>query len=77
MKLFELCESMPRGMYDATTDTVTKAAVDDTRKARLTLKDLNRLKKLRAFRKFQDLKRRDQLSSIYGQGEGDDDGGGM
>jgi hypothetical protein len=48
----------------------------DTRKDRLTLRDLNKLKKLRAFRKLEMLKRQDSLAIIYGQGEGDDDGGG-
>lgn len=77
MKLFEFDEPMAKGMYDATTDDVSVAKMDDTRKPRLTLRDLNRLKKLRAFRKLQDLKRQDQLAIIYGQGDGDDGGGGL
>lgn len=78
MKLFELDDQsmMPKGMYDPTSDEVATAHIDDTRKKRLTLKDLNRLKKLRAFRKLQDLKRQDELAVIYGQAEGEDDGGG-
>lgn len=75
MRLNEFESPMPKGMYDPREDEVSTAHLDDTRKSRLTLRDLNRLKKLRAFRKLQDLKRRDSLSTIYGQGEGDDDGG--
>lgn len=72
MKLIEMETTAPPGLYDASSDEITKANLTDTRKAKLTLKDLNRLKKLRAFRTLQDLKRRDSLSIIYGQG-GDDD----
>lgn len=76
MKLFEFDEQMAKGLYDPTADKVSQAALTDTRKDRMTLKDLNRLKKLRAFRRLQNLKRQDQLAVIYGQGDGDDDGGG-
>lgn len=75
MKLFELNDSMAKGFYDPTSDEVSAAQIESTRKPRLTLKDLNRLKKLRAFRKLQDLKRQDHLATIYGQA--DDDGGGI
>jgi hypothetical protein len=73
MKLYEFDENMPKGMYDATRDVVGKAKLTDTRKDVLTLGDLNRLKKLRAFRRLQDLKRQDTLTIIYGQGDGDSD----
>jgi hypothetical protein len=75
MKLFEFDNQMPLGMYDATSDEVTKAEITDTRKGKLTLRDVNRLKKLKAFRKLQNLKRQDELAVIYGQGDGEDDGG--
>jgi hypothetical protein len=63
-------------MYDPDADILGAADIMDTRKDRLTLRDLNKLKKLRAFRKLEMLKRQDSLAIIYGQGEGDDDGGG-
>ena len=75
MKLDEFDSPMPKGMYNPNEDTVSAAHLDDTRKQRLTLKDLNRLKKLRAFRKLEALKSQDRLAMIYGQGEGDEDVG--
>lgn len=53
--------------YDPDSDELNSADIMDTRKDRLTLRDLNRLKKLRAFRKLEMLKRQDTLSMIYGQ----------
>jgi len=77
MKLVEFDDGqMPLGVYDPREDEVDTQQMDDTRKPRLTLKDLNRLKKLRAFRKLEDLKRQDYLAVIYGQGDEDDEGGG-
>jgi hypothetical protein len=80
MKLYEFDSKvdpesikMP-GMYDASQDEVSKANREDTRKHVLTLKDLNRLKKLRAFRRLESLKDQDSLALIYGQAEGDDEG---
>lgn len=63
--------------YDPDSDELGAADIMDTRKDRLTLRDLNRLKKLRAFRKLEMLKRQDTLALIYGQGGGDDDDGGF
>ncbi len=74
MKLNEFDSPMPKGMYNPEDDKMSQATMDDTRKQRLTLKDLNRLKKLRAFRKLEALKAQDHLAMIYGQGDGDDDG---
>lgn len=69
-------DGMPKGFYEPSSDQFNRADMDDTRKDRLTLKDLNRLKKLRAFKKLEDLKRQDSLELIYGQGDGEDGGGG-
>ena len=77
MKLREFDEPMPKGMYDPQQDEVNTMHLDDARKPKLTLKDLNRLKKLRAYRKLQDLKRQDHLTIIYGQGDDDDGDGGL
>jgi hypothetical protein len=63
--------------YDPDSDELGAADIMDTRKDRLTLRDLNRLKKLRAFRKLEMLKRQDTLAAIYGQGGGEEDEGGF
>lgn len=80
MKLYEFdrpldseTNKMP-GMYDASQDTVNRIEKTDTRKNELTLKDLNRLKKLRAFRRLEALKDQDSLALIYGQSDGEDGG---
>lgn len=74
---FDSTQGMPKGMYDASSDTLNAADIMDTRKNKLTLKDLNKLKKLRAFRRLEDLKRQDTLGIIYGEpADGGDDGGG-
>lgn len=65
------------GMYNPQEDEVAKAAKNDTRKNILTLKDLNRLKKLRAFRRLESLKDQDSLALMYGQASGEEDDGGF
>jgi predicted RNA-binding protein with PUA-like domain len=67
MKLYEFVtpEQAQDGYYDPKADVVAAARQDDTRKARVTLKDLNRLKKMRAQRKLQSLKREDLMSVMY------------
>lgn len=77
MKIYEFDQNSNPGMYSAANDTLTKRKIEDTRKDKLTLADLNRLKKLRAFRRLEDLKRQDLLSVIYGQPEEDDGGMGL
>jgi hypothetical protein len=73
---FDSTQGIPKGMYDASADKLSSADIMDTRKNKLTLKDLNKLKKLRAFRRLEDLKRQDTLGIIYGEPAGDDEGGG-
>lgn len=72
MELNDFDNSAPT-MYDKDDDVLGAADIMDTRKDKLTLKDLNKLKKLRAFRKLEMLKRQDSLAIIYGGGGGDDD----
>jgi hypothetical protein len=74
---FDSTHGMPAGMYDASSDTLNAADIMDTRKDKLTLKDLNKLKKLRAFRRLEDLKRQDTLGIIYGEPEDGGDSGDM
>lgn len=79
MKLYEFVkpeEAMAGGFYDPAADKQNRAERDDTRRARVTLKDLNRLKKMRAQRKLEALKRQDLLGVMYGIPE-EDEGGGM
>ena len=51
---------------------------EDTRKPKLTLKHLNKMKKFKAMHNMEMLKREEILTAMYGDGEGDDggDGGG-
>lgn len=59
------------GIYNPNADKMTAADPTATRTAVLTLRDLNKLKKLRAFRRLESLKRRDRLETIYGSSDGD------
>lgn len=64
------------GYYDPTDDEFTRRSISDTRKPALKLRDLNKLKKIRAMRKLERLKRQDLLSTMYGAGEEGGFGGG-
>lgn len=75
MRLVEF-DQMPKGLYDPTQDKLNRADIMSTRKKQLSLRDINRLKKIRAFHKLEDMKRQDLISIIYSQPNGDDDGGG-
>lgn len=81
MKLFEFDDitdmSGMKGYYDPSADKVNTRNITDTRKSKLTLRDLNKLKKLRALRRHDALQQQDVLAVIYGAPAGDgDDGGG-
>lgn len=66
MKIFEFDKSeVSTGYYDPARDEFNKRHVDDTRKPVLTLAALNRLKKMRALRKLEKLKRQDLLGVMY------------
>jgi hypothetical protein len=64
-------------IYDPAEDEVGVRTPSDTRKRRLTLKDLNRLKKIRALRKLEDLKREDLLGIMYSDPAADPGMGGL
>ncbi len=72
MRIFEFVtpEQAQDGYYDPRDDELAAARPDDTRKATVTLKDLNRLKKMRAQKKLQALKREDLMSVMYATPEG-------
>lgn len=52
--------------YSPENDTYGQAQLDDTRKPRITLRHLNKLKKMRAARDIENLVRRDTLKLLYG-----------
>lgn len=65
MTLSELFESpVQQGMYDAEEDQ-RRYSMDDTRKPKVTLRQLNKLRKYREFRKVQDEERNDVVSTVY------------
>lgn len=55
--------------YTPQDDQFGQAQLDDTRRPRITLKHLNKLKKMRAARDIENLVRRDTLQMLYGTGE--------
>ncbi len=76
MKLFEFTtDDLMTGYYDPTEDKYNMRAAYKTRMPVLTLKHLNRLKKMRAVQKLEKLKRQELLSVMYAQP--DEQGGGM
>lgn len=77
MKLFELDQSdLQTAYYDPARDQMNQAKITDTRKPTLTLRALNRLKKMRALRRLEDLKRQDLFTIMYAEPEADAGGGG-
>lgn len=52
--------------YDAANDKLNQAKPDDNRKPRLTLRNLNKLKKMRAAQELENAMREDTLEIIYG-----------
>lgn len=73
MKLTEFVSADDATNYDPNNDEIGQAHRDDTRKndgERLTLKVLNHLKKMRALKKLENLKRQDILSVMYAQDAG-------
>lgn len=67
MKLYEFVtpEQAQDGYYDPKADIIAAVRQDDTRKATVTLKDLNRLKKMRAQKKLEALKKEDLMSIMF------------
>lgn len=61
--------------YDPSQDHYGQAQPRDTRKPRLTLKHLNKLKKMRAAQDLENHMRMDTLEIIYGAPEAEAGGG--
>ena len=64
------------GYYSPEDDQLNRFKKTDTRKSKLTLRAVNKLKKIKATRRLEQLKRNDMLELIYGSGGGDEGGGG-
>ncbi len=76
MKIYEFDQrDVETGYYDPSKDDMQKRNLDDTRKPLLTLAILNRLKRMRALKKLEALKRQDLLSVMYAAPEADAGGG--
>jgi hypothetical protein len=67
-------ETLSEGFIDPNEDEFLKADPDDTRKPRLTLKQLNKLKKIRATNDLETIKKESLLGVMYGIPEDDDSG---
>lgn len=79
MKLFELDDQeTSSGYYDPNADKMNQAHLGDTRRKIVTLRDINKLKKMRAKDRMEAEKKKDLLGVMYGLPEDDgQDGGGM
>lgn len=77
MRLLEFLDQQDyeTALYDPSQDEVSMRVPNDTRKTVLTLRHLNRLKRLRALDKLEGLKREDLLGIMYAAP--DESGGGM
>ena len=53
------------GYYDVEKDKYNVALIDDTRRPRFTLEHLNTLRKVREFRNYEQINRKEMLSKIY------------
>ncbi len=79
VKLLELLDQQDysTAYYDPAGDVANVKNMNDTRRPTLTLKHLNRLKRIRALRKLEDLKRQDLLGIMYSIPDESAMGGGL
>jgi hypothetical protein len=77
MRLIEFIDQqdLETALYDPAQDEVSNRVPNDTRKPVITLRHLNRLKRIRALNKLESLKREDLLGVMYAPPE--EPGGGM
>ena len=61
------------GYKNPSDNSFMRTQPDNVRKPKFTLRRLNRLKKLKATKELEQLKREDLLTMMYGQGGGEDD----
>jgi hypothetical protein len=76
MKITEVVDPNNLSYYDVNDDKIGTRQKDDTRKPKLLLRDVNKLKKIRALKRLAAMKRQDVLELMYGGGEGEDPMGG-
>jgi hypothetical protein len=79
MRLLEFIDQqdLETALYDPSQDEVSNRVPNDTRKPVITLRHLNRLKRIRALNKLEGLKREDLLGVMYAPPEEPGDMGGM
>lgn len=70
-------EAQNGGFEDIEANTMERRSMSKTRLPKLFLKDLNRLKKMRAQKKLEALKRQDLLGIMYGAPLPEEGGGGF
>jgi hypothetical protein len=56
-----------REYYEAEDDKINTIKIDDTRRAKITLKHLNKLRKKRELEKLENQERLNNLGAIYGK----------
>ena len=56
-----------REYYEAEDDKINTIKIDDTRRAKITLKHLNKLRKKRELEKLENQDRLNNLGAIYGK----------
>lgn len=61
-------------LYDPAEDKVRQAQLDDTRKPSLTLRMINRLKKMRASKRIEHATKKEFLGIMYGKPPAEDEG---
>lgn len=65
------------GRYDPEKDKLHKRELGDTRKPKLTLRIVNRMKKIRSTKRLEMAQKQDILGLMFGDNRGDGGGGGM
>ena len=61
------------GRYDPSEDKITQQDIGDTRKPKLTLRMINRLKKIRSTKNLEMAKKQELLGIMYGNPAGGED----
>ena len=70
-------EEQDIGYYNPEDDDLSRAHFSDTRKPVLTLKELNRLKRIRVTRKIDNAKKQDLLDVMYSVDDEEETSGGF
>jgi hypothetical protein len=65
------------GRYDPEKDNIHKRTLGDTRKSKLTLKLVNRMKKIRSTKRLEMAQKQDILGLMFGAPDEDESGGDM